>query len=316
TDSSMVNVELSDFDNIHNFSSLESLGLDNHQPIADGPIASGYDKLNGGDKGRSRSDKCTEDSRENNEVHSSHSQDIKMKAPLKPTKIVIKKKLPPEDIEGSKLKFGSSKADSIGARSDVISGNPSFTGPDRLTEALEGGDDRNTSSLQLLNSYSDQRCYNHVHERNKSYKREPSPNGFGFDLGKNASTYSNQHGLGIDLSNVVSDPIRRTRSIRMKTTSKEPNALSTRIKIRGGQSSRGVSSLEDSSINAFDELHQRTRSARNRSDEYIASDPGILTQSMPNRHVKKLSWLMLSEAHEEGCRYIPQLGDEVVYLRQ
>ncbi|CAJ2629040.1 unnamed protein product [Trifolium pratense] len=275
TDSSMVNVELSDFDNIHNFSSLESLGLDNHQPIADGPIASGYDKLNGGDKGRSRSDKCTEDSRENNEVHSSHSQDIKMKAPVKPTKIIIKKKLPPEEIEGSKLKFGSSKANSIGARSDVISGYPSFTGPDRLTEALEGGDDRNTSSLPLLNSYSDQRSYN-----------------------------------------VVSDPIRRTRSIRVKTTSKEPNASNTRIKIRGGQSSRGVSSLEDSSINAFDELHQRTRSARNRSDEYIASDPGILTQSMPNRHVKKLSWLMLSEAHEEGCRYIPQLGDEVVYLRQ
>jgi PH-interacting protein len=219
-------------------------------------------------------------------------------------------------MEGSKLKFGSSKADSIGARSDVISGNPSFTGPDRLTKALEGGDDRNTSSPQLLNSYSDQRNYNHVHERNKSYKREPSPNGFGFDLEQNASTYSNQHGLGIDLSNVVTDPIRRTRSIRMKTTSKEPNASNTRIKIRGGQSSRGVSSLEDSSIYASDELHQRTRSAGNRSDEYIASDPGILTQSMPNRHVKKLSWLMLSEAHEEGCRYIPQLGDEVVYLRQ
>ncbi|KAK2457064.1 WD40 domain-containing protein [Trifolium repens] len=278
----------------------------------------GGDNLNGGDRGRSRSDKCTEDSPENNEIfHSSHSQDIKMKAPIKPTKIVIKKKQTPEDMEGSKLKFGSSKADSIGARSDVISGNPSFTGPDRLTKALEGGDDRNTSSPQLLNSYSEQRNYNHVHERNKSYKGEPSPNGFGFDLEQNASTYSNhQHGLGIDLSNAVTDPIRRTRSIRMKTTSKEPNASNTRIKIRGGQSSRGVSSLEDSSIYASDELHQRTRSAGNRSDEYIASDPGILTQSMPNRHVKKLSWLMLSEAHEEGCRYIPQLGDEVVYLRQ
>jgi PH-interacting protein len=72
TDSSMVN-------NTPNFSSVESLGLDNHQPIADGPIASGYDNLNGGDRGRSRSDKCTEDSLENNEVvHSNHSQDIKM----------------------------------------------------------------------------------------------------------------------------------------------------------------------------------------------------------------------------------------------
>ncbi|KAL5069028.1 hypothetical protein RYX36_019915 [Vicia faba] len=309
TDSSMVNIELSDFDNTANFSSLESWGLDNHQPIADGPIASGYDKLSGGCKGQSKSDKCTEDS--------SHSQDLKMKAPLKPTKIVIKKKQPLEDIEGpSKLKFGSSKADSIGTRNDVISGNPSFTGTDRLPEALEGGDGRSTSYPQLLYSYSDQRSYNHLHERNKSYKREPSPNGFDFDPEENAPVYSNQHSLGIDLSNVGSDPIRRTRSIRMKRTYEEPDALNERIKIRGSQSSRGTSSREGSSIKVSDELHQRTRSARNRSDEYIANDPGVLAQSIPNHHVKKLSWLMLSEEHDEGYRYIPQLGDEVVYLRQ
>ncbi|CAK8572720.1 unnamed protein product [Lathyrus sativus] len=318
TDSSMVNIELSDFDNTAKFSSLESWGLDNDQPIADGPIASGYDKLNDGYKDQSKSDKCTEDSQENNEVvHSSHSQDLKMKAPLKATKIVIKKKQPLEDIEGpSKLKFGSSKTDSIGTRNDVISGNPSFKGPDRLPEALEGGDGRSTSYPQLLNSYSDQRSYNHVHERNKLNKREPKPNGFGFDLEENASVYSNQHSLGIDLSNAGSDPIRRARSIRMKKTYEEPDALNERIKIRGGQSSRGTSSREGSSIKVSDELHQRTRSARNRSDEYIANDPGILAQSMPNYHVKKLSWLMLSEEHDEGYRYIPQLGDEVVYLRQ
>ncbi|XP_058770312.1 uncharacterized protein LOC131643955 isoform X2 [Vicia villosa] len=289
TDSSMVNIELSDFDNTPKFSSLESWGLDNHQPVADGPIASGYDKLNGGYKGQSRSDKCTEDSQENNGVvHSSHSQDLKMKAPLKPTKIVIKKKQPLEDIEG----------------------------PDRLPEAQEGGDGRSTSYPQLLNSYSNQRSYNPVHERNKSYKREPNPNGFGFDLEENASVYSNQHSLGVDLSNVGSDPIRRTRSIRMKRTYEEPDALNERIKIRGGQSSRGTSSREGSSIKVSDELHQRTRSARNKSDEYIANDPGILAQSMPNYHGKKLSWLMLSAEHDEGYRYIPQLGDEVVYLRQ
>ncbi|XP_073223301.1 uncharacterized protein [Cicer arietinum] len=294
-DSSMVNKE--------HVSSLESWGLDNHQPIVDGSIASGYDKFNGCDKGRSRSDKCTEDSHE--VVHSSHSQDLKMKGPVKPTKIIIKKKQPPEDIESScKMKFGSSKADSIGAKSDVISGNPSFSGPSRVTEALEGEDD-----------CSYQRSYNHNHERNKSYKREPGPNGFGFDLEENASIFSNQHGLGFDLSNAASDPVRRTRSVRMKTTSEEPNAMNTRFKVRVGQSSRGTSSRDDSSIEVFDQLHQRKRSARNRPDEYIANDLSILTRSMPNHHVKKLSWLMLS-AHEDCYHYIPQLGDEVVYLRQ
>ncbi|CAI8594562.1 unnamed protein product [Vicia faba] len=70
------------------FSSLESCGLDIHQPIADGPISSGYDKLNGGYKGQSKSDKCTEDLQENNEaIHSSHSQDLKMKALLEDWKL-------------------------------------------------------------------------------------------------------------------------------------------------------------------------------------------------------------------------------------
>ncbi|KAG9139399.1 hypothetical protein Leryth_017315 [Lithospermum erythrorhizon] len=32
-------------------------------------------------------------------------------------------------------------------------------------------------------------------------------------------------------------------------------------------------------------------------------------------HLARSSWLMLL-AHEEGSRYIPQLGDEVAYLRQ
>lgn len=36
---------------------------------------------------------------------------------------------------------------------------------------------------------------------------------------------------------------------------------------------------------------------------------------MANHPVGKLSWLMLSE-YEEGYRYIPQLDDEVIYLRQ
>lgn len=310
---SMVNTELANLDNALKYSSIEPSMLGNQ----DGSLTSGY-KLDDGDKGQSGSDKCTEDVVENNEVvHSSHSRDLKMKAPMKSTKLVIKKKQLTTDIEGPcKLKFVSSQTDSTGARGNVISGNSSFMGPNLVMEVPEESDhDRKLSSPQLLHSYSDRRRYDHAHERNKSYKGEVNLDGYGCDLEENTSIFSSQHDLGIGTSDVVSDPRRETRSMRMVTASEEPNASNLRIKVRKGQNSRDTFSLGDSSINVSDQLLRRKRTTRNRNREYIANDPGILTRRMSNYNEKKLSWLMLSE-HEEGYRYIPQLGDEVVYLRQ
>lgn len=317
TGSSLINTGLTDSEDAAKFSSLEPLLLGNHRPNADGSLTSGYDKFNGGDKGQSGSDKCSVDSIENNEdVHSRHSGDLKMKAPVKSTKLVIKKKQISADTEGPrKLKFVSSKADSTGARGIVISGNSSFMGPNLVNEVPECEDDRKFSSPRLLHSYSDKRSYDDVHERDKSYKGKVSQGGFDCDMEEHASVFSNQHGFGIGLSDVISDPIRRTRSIRMKKTSEEPSTSNRRIKIRGGESSRAKSDWEDSSIKESDQLHRRTRTSRNRRGEYNGNDPGTLTQRVSNHHVKKLSWLMLSE-HEDAYRYIPQLGDEVVYLRQ
>ncbi|XP_020207091.1 bromodomain and WD repeat-containing protein 3 [Cajanus cajan] len=188
-------------------------------------------------------------------------------------------------------------------------------GPNLVTEAPEGEDDRKFSSPQLLHPYSDKGSYDHVHKRGKSYKGKVNQDGFDCDMEEHTSVFSNQHDLGNGLADVISDPIRRTRSIRMKTTSEEPSTSNRRIKIRGVQSSRGKSDLEDTSIKVSDQLHRRTRTTRSRRGEYFANDPGTLTRRMSNHHVKKLSWLMLSEI-EGGYRYIPQLGDEVVYLRQ
>ncbi|KAH1259844.1 Bromodomain and WD repeat-containing protein 1 [Glycine max] len=317
---SMVNTELTDFEDAPKFSSLEPSLFGNPQPNADGSLTSGYDKFNEGDKGQSGSDKCAEDTLENNEVvHSSHCHDLKMKAPVKSTKLVIKKKQISADTEGPcKLKIVSSKADSSCARGIGISENSSSMGPNLVTEVPEGEDDRKFSSPQLLHSYSDKRSYDHFHKRDKSYKGKVNQDGFesfDCDMGEHTSVFSNQHGLGIGLSDVTSDPMRQTRFIRMKTTSEEPSTSNRRIKIRQGQSSRGKSDREDSSTRMSDQLHRRIRTARHRNGEYIANDSGTLTRRVSNHHVKKLSWLMLSEP-EEGYRYIPQLGDEVVYLRQ
>ncbi|KAK7392242.1 hypothetical protein VNO78_20674 [Psophocarpus tetragonolobus] len=316
---SMINTELTDFEDPPKFSSFEPSMFGSPQPNAYGSWASGYDKFNGGDKGQSGSDKCADESLENNEVNSSHSHELKTKTPVKSTKLVIKKKQILADIDGPcKLKFVSSKAGSTGARGIVISGNSSFMEPNLVAESPEEENNRKFSSPQLLPSYSDKRSYDHVHERDKSYKGKVHRDGFesfDCDIEEHTSVFSNQHGLGIGFSDIISDPVRRTRSIRMKTTSEEPSTSNRRIKIRGGQSSRGKSDREDSSIKVSDELHRRTRTSKHRHGEYIANDLGTLTRRVSNHHVKKLSWLMLSEV-EGGYRYIPQLGDEVVYLRQ
>ncbi|CAL0320874.1 unnamed protein product [Lupinus luteus] len=310
---SMVDTGPADIDNTLKISSVEPSLLGNHDVY----LTSGY-KLNDSDKGQPGSNNCVEDLVENNEVvHSSHSHDLKMKAPMKPRKLVIKKKqLLTDNEDPCKLKFVNSQADSTGDRGDLISGNSFFMGPNLVMEVPEEAEhDKKVSSAQLLHSYSGRTSYDHAHEWNKSYKGEVLPDGSGCDPEENTSIFSNQHGFGIGPSDVTSDPRIRTRSMRMETASEEPNALNLRIKLRRGKNSRGTSSLEGSSINVPDQLHQRKRSSRNRHDVYIANDPSILTERMPNLNKKKLSWLMLSE-QEEGYRFIPQLGDEVVYMRQ
>ncbi|KDP27899.1 hypothetical protein JCGZ_18979 [Jatropha curcas] len=57
------------------------------------------------------------------------------------------------------------------------------------------------------------------------------------------------------------------------------------------------------------------RSSRNRRTSYHFRDASPVDRRKANQSGKKVSWLMLSK-HEEGSRYIPQQGDEVVYFRQ
>lgn len=56
-----------------------------------------------------------------------------------------------------------------------------------------------------------------------------------------------------------------------------------------------------------------SRSTRNRRSNYNFHDTSPVRK--PQQSARKGSWLMLT-THEEGSRYIPQLGDEIVYLRQ
>ncbi|KAI4349735.1 hypothetical protein L6164_010295 [Bauhinia variegata] len=281
-------------------SSLESSlpGNGMHQQNGDASLASGDEKLNDGYQDWSESDKCRENSLERNEVvHSSHVHDLKMKAPLHSTKLIIRKKQSSADMKGPcKLNF-------------VSSGNSSFMTPNpTMEEQHEGEDNGKLSSLQLSHLGSNRKIID-LHQRDRSYEVEVNRD----DLGESTSNVSNRHGLGIGVSDTVRDPIHRTPSGRIKT-SDEPNALNLRIKVRGGQNFGGMSNRAGSSIEVPDQLHQRSRHTRSRQGGHFVNNPGTST-TMSNKPNRKLSWLMLSEP-EEGYRYIPQLGDKVVYLRQ
>ncbi|XP_078428519.1 uncharacterized protein LOC144700843 [Wolffia australiana] len=104
------------------------------------------------------------------------------------------------------------------------------------------------------------------------------------------------------------------RSLRRR---RENSALASSSNGYGARSMRG-SAEEVELENGFQRRSSlRTgvglRSHRSKRESYGAcSDLG---RRRPFGSAKKASWLLLAE-HEEGYRYIPQLGDEVAYLRQ
>ncbi|GAY41071.1 hypothetical protein CUMW_056640 [Citrus unshiu] len=136
----------------------------------------------------------------------------------------------------------------------------------------------------------------------------------------------NHEASGIDSPEAASGSIRKTRSMKMKIISREPIAANCNFKSKNGHDLVGTSkTVGNSSMEAHDEffpeewiptstIKSRPRSTRNRRGDHDGH-PCLLSGRKSNFPVRKLSWLMLSE-HEEGYRYIPQLGDEVIYSRQ
>lgn len=120
---------------------------------------------------------------------------------------------------------------------------------------------------------------------------------------------------------------RRTRSTGLGSTADDSNIVGSNTRSGRPQNvADDMSSVERNSSNGCDEPpveedwrtnsrgNLRLRSTRNRRPSYH-----IREATSPDRkkshQVVKSSWLMLT-MHEEGSRYIPQLGDEIAYLRQ
>ncbi|KAM7275956.1 hypothetical protein ACFE04_017822 [Oxalis oulophora] len=113
--------------------------------------------------------------------------------------------------------------------------------------------------------------------------------------------------------------VHRTRSSKLKASSPQPNArnghetVDTSKKMEIMHSERG---FLPGNWNSGSKQAMRPRSVRNRRACHNNDNHPSFSGGMePDQNIGKSSWLMLSE-QEEGYRYIPQLGDEVVFLRQ
>lgn len=140
------------------------------------------------------------------------------------------------------------------------------------------------------------------------------------------AAFRDRDDIGTDYPEVATDAVRRARSLKMKATSTEPDIINHSFKVRGHETPGTSKFAEISSRKARDQLISkdwvsgskmmvRSRSSRNRRGESNNNDLGFPWGGKSSQNLRKKSWLTLSE-HEEGYRYIPQLGDEVVYLRQ
>ncbi|XWS76643.1 hypothetical protein CRYUN_Cryun01aG0194900 [Craigia yunnanensis] len=181
-----------------------------------------------------------------------------------------------------------------------------------MQEIGEGSD--RSSSLQLLHSG----LKLNMNDEENAYKDTTD------SIGLNAI---NDHDSEIVFTEAAADAVCRTRSMKMKATSQEQNAWNHNSKLRVEHALAGTSANEENfSVKAYNgivseewmassKIRERSRSTRTKRGGDLDNNLKFSSGMKSNPSVRKLSWLMLSE-QEEGYRYIPQLGDEVVYFRQ
>lgn len=268
------------------------------------------------------------DHQQNDDVHKSHNEDVgtNYRDELKenpPLRVRIRTKGILRDTKSpSEQKSSTSVKDLPSAESDPIPMSESSLCMEGnlMSEVPEEGEGYGRSSSdQLLNSNLKFK----VRDGSKSsYKTRTDIEAF--DGGMEDGI--NHEASGIDSPEAASGSIRKTRSMKMKIISREPIAANCNFKSKNGHDLVGTSkTVGNSSMEAHDEfvpeewiptstVKSRPRSTRNRRGDHDGH-PCLLSGRKSNFPVRKLSWLMLSE-HEEGYRYIPQLGDEVIYSRQ
>lgn len=155
------------------------------------------------------------------------------------------------------------------------------------------------------------KMYNAVYKRSKFSRTRTNSEDNGGGMEESTSNASdNYFNPGLDFHEATTDGVRRTRSMGLKQ----------------GHGSKSTISSDQSPMDRYQQTiceewrsSSKTtvglRSTRNRKPSYHVRDTSPVDRRKSHQSGKKPSWLLLSE-HEPGSRYIPQQGDDVVYLRQ
>lgn len=292
--------------------------IDCQQEIDTSAISSNGN-LNKQCKGQSRSDECRDhDSLEMDEtVGISHSHDLEGNPPTNSLRLRIRSKRIVRDPNfPSKLKFVAGTEEPSNVRGDSMLGSSSRMEHDQISEVPE--EDKEIEILaspHQSHSNLDKQNFDAVHERAKSYMARTYAEEYHGKMEESASIAGNYcYDSGIDVHEAKNDAVDRTKScIQMATTIQEPNkgSASKNAKNNSKKTRDQLQSEEWMSSTRMSVRSRSTRYRRGDCDNYLSSSSGRNS----NLSTRKVSWLMLSE-HEEGYRYIPQKGDEVVYLRQ
>lgn len=167
------------------------------------------------------------------------------------------------------------------------------------------------------------KMYTAVYTRSKSNKGKSNVESNGCGSGENASFLGNisLHAEADSHKSIL----RKTRSLRLKDSSYDINNVGDDLKSeeeqepeqksrRSGNSSANRSHMPCEEWGSSSRMTVGSRSTRNRRGSYT-QDINPIDRRKSVQYTRKGSWLMMP-AHEGGSRYIPQLGDEVAYLRQ
>ncbi|KAK7303698.1 hypothetical protein RJT34_14611 [Clitoria ternatea] len=167
------------------------------------------------------------------------------------------------------------------------------------------------------------KMYKAVYRRSRSH-RAVAKLADGSGLGESTSNGSNSNlNAPVDISNGTNEAIHTNGSIEPTTC--DPNYEQNNLKVQQGHRKCMVRSPQNVSSNggqvteeerdSSSKLTVGLRSTRSRRSSYNIRETSPVNRRKSVQSATKGSWLLLS-IHEEGCRYIPQQGDEVVYLRQ
>lgn len=247
--------------------------------------------------------------------------------PTSSTKLIIRSKMISKDDESPELEVGFSMVDESNVESHGPHTKQKLTSEGPYNDGTVGPgsphvDLKGVANSVSLKSNSNDRMYSAVYRRLRSSRARGNPEG---DSGGVIANTSNVSSPNLDLPEATTDGVRRTRSMGLRDTIHEANSSACDVKLREENHGSKDSCDQKSSINVCDERPSEEwgsgsrvtvglRSTRNRRSSYHIQESTPTNRKKSHQPVRN-SWLMLS-THGEGSRYIPQLGDEVVYLRQ